>query len=254
MHYENFYCNLKRNETMGKKPDRNRALPQNLCLLDSMSVFHPISRRPTPPHTCLFHSPNLRTSYAKHASRRRRTTLHPDFRAHSIFNVQPPPPPQPPPLPPSPSWWLKNSPFLTYLASRAPRNPHADPRRVLAFPRFCISQTDVQFPLLAVFSWDCNVDQPRTRISFGRNWRQWNRESSSRSRWCYSLSSRRGVDSQCKRTGEALIQALRDDIRLLILLQGGGGTWKVYQHSLFFFQASPGPPSLPIFLNLVCFP
>ena len=36
--------------------------------------------------------------------------------------------------------------------------------------------------------------------------------------------------------------------------QGGGGTWKVYQHSLFFFQASPGPPSLPIFLNLVCFP
>ena len=53
MHYENFYCNLKRNETMGKKPDRNRALPQNLCLLDSMSVFHPISRRPTPPHTHL---------------------------------------------------------------------------------------------------------------------------------------------------------------------------------------------------------
>ena len=36
--------------------------------------------------------------------------------------------------------------------------------------------------------------------------------------------------------------------------QGGGGTWKVYQHPLFFFQASPGPPSLPIFLNLVCFP
>ena len=34
---------------------------------------------------------------------------------------------------------------------------------------------------------------------------------------CRSL--RAGVDSQCERTGKALIQALRDDVRLLTLLK-----------------------------------
>jgi hypothetical protein len=50
-----------------------------------------------------------------------------------------------------------------------------------------------------------------------------NGESLSSSRRNYPLSDlfffRAGVDSQCERTGEALIQALRDDVRLLTLLK-----------------------------------
>jgi hypothetical protein len=45
-----------------------------------------------------------------------------------------------------------------------------------------------------------------------------NGESPSPSRRYYPVSGA-GVDSQCERTEEALIQALRDDIRLLTLLQ-----------------------------------
>ena len=56
-----------------------------------------------------------------------RTTLHPHLRAHSLLNVQPP---AQPPSPSPPSDGSKTPPSLTqprsYLASRTPRNPHAD--------------------------------------------------------------------------------------------------------------------------------
>lgn len=91
--------------------------------------------------------------------------------------------PPPSPLPPSPSQrWL---PFLNPnpTLSRLLYTPELScrPNCALAFPRFCVSQADVQLSLLAVFSWDCNIDESRTRISFGWNRRQWGRVSSSRS-------------------------------------------------------------------------
>jgi hypothetical protein len=50
----------------------------------------------------------------------------------------------------------KTPPSLTqprpYLTSRTPRNPHADAHHALAFPAVCIPQTDVQFPLLRLFT------------------------------------------------------------------------------------------------------
>ncbi|KIJ94404.1 hypothetical protein K443DRAFT_110450, partial [Laccaria amethystina LaAM-08-1] len=58
-----------------------------------------------------------------------------------------------------------------------------------------VSQTDGQFRLLAVFSRDWKVDEPWTRMA---------------SAW---------VDSQCERTREALVQALRNDVRFLTLLK-----------------------------------
>ncbi|KIJ94663.1 hypothetical protein K443DRAFT_640989 [Laccaria amethystina LaAM-08-1] len=66
----------------------------------------------------------------------------------------------------------KTHPSLTqprpYLASRTPRNPHADAHRALAYPRPAFLR-DGQLPLLAVFSRDWNVDEPRTRMAF--NWK-----------------------------------------------------------------------------------
>ena len=108
--------NLKPNQTMGKKP-----LTQNLCLLQSISVLHSISSRPTPSSSHLL--PPLSPS---------RTSLHPPS-SHSFSPQR-----QPPVLPPS-SMSQKLPPSLTqpgpYLASRTSRNPHADAHSTSAFPR-----------------------------------------------------------------------------------------------------------------------
>ncbi|KIJ90212.1 hypothetical protein K443DRAFT_15416 [Laccaria amethystina LaAM-08-1] len=123
-----------------------------------------------------------------------RTALHPHSRAPSLINLQ---------LSPNhhPQQWLKTPSSLTqprpYLASRAPQNPHADAHRALAclWLRFSVTRPD---PFVSHLSWVWNISEPQTRME---------------------VSVGTGVDSPCERTGKALIQALRDDVRLLTLLK-----------------------------------
>ena len=99
-------------------------LMQNLRLLESISVAHPISSRPIPSSSRLPARLSRITyfSYAKHARRRRSTTVSPHFRPHSILSLllflQHH----------SLSDGSKTLPSLTqprpYLASRRPRHPH----------------------------------------------------------------------------------------------------------------------------------
>ena len=124
--------NMKRTETMGKKPDQiSVSLHRYLPLISSAAI------QPHPPPPL----PQFRYfSCAKHVSRRR----------SPVKNY--PPPPSPRSFAPQrsasssssitipPSNGSKAPPSLTqprsYLASRTPRNPHADAHRALAFPRF----------------------------------------------------------------------------------------------------------------------
>lgn len=70
-----------------------------------------------------------------------------------------------------PQRWLKNSHFPnpTSTLSRLSYtpDPHADAHRTLAILALCVSQTDGEIPLLAVFSRDWNVDEGQTRMAFG---------------------------------------------------------------------------------------
>jgi len=122
--------------------------------------------QPRPPHTCLLHSPNLRISLARNMRAEGKIpskTTH--LRAHSLLNVQRSTSSSSSVTIP-PSDGSKTPPSLTqprsYLASRTPRNPHADTHRAL-FSAVCVSQIGGQFPLLTVFSRDWNIDEPRTR-------------------------------------------------------------------------------------------
>ena len=122
---------VKRNERMGKTPNQNRILSKN-----------PYHRHP--PHTPLTAVPFPPTSYSpcqdlpfsltqdtrEEGEIPPTSTLH--RRAYSLLNLQ---------LlfhRHSPQRWLKKSPSLTQprpnLASRSPRNLHADAHRCLAFP------------------------------------------------------------------------------------------------------------------------
>ena len=83
-----------------------------------------------------------------------RTTLH---LPHWFLNVRPPPLNHHRP----PSDASKTPPSLTqpepYLASRTPRDPHADAPGISAV---CVSQTDGQFPLFTISSRRWNVNEP----------------------------------------------------------------------------------------------
>ena len=149
---------------MGKKPDLNRALTQNLCLLETIPVPYPISSRSTPSssHLPLPLSQFTNFPYAKNVSRRRST----------VYNYPPPPCPhsfaaQPPALPrsPSPQRWLKNPSFHNPILalsrlSYSPQSLYKGPCSSIS--TVCVSRIDGLFPLLTVCSWDWNVDQPRT--------------------------------------------------------------------------------------------
>ncbi|KIJ94676.1 hypothetical protein K443DRAFT_641020 [Laccaria amethystina LaAM-08-1] len=111
---------------------------QNLFLLESMSLPHPPSSRPTssashlPPPLSHF----IHLSYAKHARKRRNTVQNhppPDPRTHSRLHFQ---------LflhHHRPSHRSNTPPSQTqhrpYLASRPPRHPHADTNRTLTHSR-----------------------------------------------------------------------------------------------------------------------
>ena len=143
---------------MGKKPDGTEH-SRKICLLESISVPHPISSRPTPSPSRL--PPPLSQfthfSNAKHASRRCNTVqnyhLPPFLRSFA---------PYPPVLPPSPYplQWLKNSPFPK-PASALSRLSYTPECSFKGPPRSSISAicflTASQFPLLArtwmAFGW-----------------------------------------------------------------------------------------------------
>ncbi|EDQ99045.1 very hypothetical proline-rich protein [Laccaria bicolor S238N-H82] len=135
-----------------------------------------------------------------------------------------PPPPSPHPfarqhlaLPPSlpPQRWLKCSPFPnpTSALSRLSHIPKSSCRRPYpGMAAACVSQTDGQIPLLAVFG-------SSTKDGFRSEMTWMGMESHCRLADDITPSDRSlraGVDSQCERTGEA--GALRDDIRLLTFL------------------------------------
>ena len=78
-----------------------------------------------------------------------------------------------PPLPSLPHRWLKNSPFpnpllaLSHLSCLPAFSCRRPPRSSIS--AVCVWQTDDQFPLLAVFSWYWNVDEPWTRMAMVGN-------------------------------------------------------------------------------------
>ena len=138
---------MKRPETTGKKPDQISASLHRYLPLISLVALQP---HPPPP------LPQFRYfSCAKHVSRRRST----------LQNYRPPPAPHSfvPQCSASssssitipPSDGSKTAPSLTqprsYLASRTPRNPHADAPPRSSISVVCVSQIDGLFPLLPVF-------------------------------------------------------------------------------------------------------
>ena len=80
----------------------------------------------------------------------------------------------------SPRRWLKNFPFpnpilalsrLSYIPpSSCRRPPHSNISAV------CLCQADGQFPLLAVFPWNWNVEESWTRMAFDWKCHRWDAE------------------------------------------------------------------------------
>jgi hypothetical protein len=146
---------MKRTETMGKKPDEISVSLNRYRSLIPSAALQPHLPPPLPQF--------MDFSCAKHASRRRSTVQNypppPSLRSfapHCSTSITIPP-----------QRWLKNSPFPnpTSLLSRLSytlESPYRRPPRSSIF-KVCISQTDGQFPLSAVFSRDWNVDEPGTR-------------------------------------------------------------------------------------------
>ena len=153
-----------------QRPKANLANAKSLSL-ESISVSHSISSRPTIPltpasSTLPIYVFLVRETCAQKAQYRSElpSTPIPSLICSSR--------PQPPALPPSPSpqRWLKNSffpnptsalPRLWYIPRFSCRGP---PRSSIS--AVCVSRTDRQFPLLTFFSWDWNVNEPRTRMAF----------------------------------------------------------------------------------------
>ena len=120
---------------MSKKPDRNRALTQNLCSPESISVPHSLSSRPTP-----FFTPAPSTfpiyMFLLHETCEQKAKYHPElpsisalirsstFHLQLFFHHH------------SPHRWLKRSPFPNPTSAQSrlsfSRNLHADAHRCLS--------------------------------------------------------------------------------------------------------------------------
>ena len=147
-----------------------------------------------------------------------RTAVHTHPHAHSFLNLQ---------LflhRHTPSNGSKTPPSLTqprpYLASHTTRHSHADARRALAFPLSAFLRQTASFlnPLFTELEprrasgWD---DFPSEMTWMGMESHRVVDDIT----YPPLRSFRAGVDSQCERIGEALMQAPRNDIRLLTLCQ-----------------------------------
>ena len=155
--------NMKRTETMGKKPDQiSASLHRYLSRLPHLISSHPTPSASSTPTIQVF---LLRETYeqkAKYRSELPSTPISTLIRS-STFNVQPPAPPPSPYSPAMAHYFPFLSPtsvlfHLSYTRESSSRRPSRSSISVV-----CVSQVDGQFPLLAVSPLDWNVDEPRTR-------------------------------------------------------------------------------------------
>ena len=145
-----------------------------------------------------------------------RTTLHPHSFAHLFLNLHPSLHHQPPshgsktPFP-NPTSALSRLSYTPGSLYRCPPRP--------GIPAVCVSQTDGQFPFLAIFSRRWNIDKLHIERLLVGNTRMGMELPSCSGQYYPFRSLRAGLDSQCDRTGEPLIRTVQNDFRLLTLLR-----------------------------------